>query len=101
MRENMNKKEFFASVFLCCLASFLIQIWFIGNHADSLAKVTNYLFALGIFPFVIAITSPAVLLFATSKVLTSKQKFKLFLYPVLFTGLLFVYMLFMLNSEGF
>ena len=96
----MNKKEFFASVFLCCLANFLIQAWFIGNHADSLAKVSNYLFVLGIVPFVIAIISPAILLFATSKVLTSKQKVKLFLYPLLFTGLLFVYMFFMLNSEG-
>ncbi|MFC3094255.1 hypothetical protein DRW07_14790 [Alteromonas sediminis] len=94
----MSKKEFITSIFFICFFTFLLQIWIIGDLADQIAKLTGYLVAIAIVPFLIAIVPTSILLFAKSKPVPVKLKLWLYILPLAFTGLLLLYMLIMLNS---
>ncbi|MBU2978770.1 hypothetical protein KO501_11070 [Alteromonas sp. C1M14] len=77
----MSKKEFIGLVVLICLFNLVLQIWYVGNAGDFIAKYVGYPISVFIIPIFISLLLPCVTLSTSSKPLVPKQKLLLFGIP--------------------
>jgi hypothetical protein len=95
--NELSKRAFVVAISSICFFSFLIQLYYIGSLADSVASVLGYFFAVFIAPLALAQAPTIIFLFATSKSLSQPQKIQIFIWPTLFVVVLISYFYWMLQ----
>ena len=99
----MERKIFFGLVLVACFFALLLNIAFATDYADSIAKVTGYLFTLTVLPFLLSVIPTAAILFmaqTNKSKLSNKQRLWLFIWPCLLVLIIHVYLFYMLSFGG-
>jgi hypothetical protein len=96
----LNKKEFFASVFIGCFFAMLLNIAIAVNFADNIAEVIGYFLTVTLLPFILTIIPSLIILSISKAKLSTKQKWWLFLWPCILLAIIYIYFFFMLNYGG-
>ncbi len=89
--NEMSSKSLVGVIFGICFFSFLIQLYYIGSLADSVANVSGNLIANFMLPIALALVPSFIFLFATSKTLNRTQKVQVYIFPMLFVITLISY----------
>jgi heme/copper-type cytochrome/quinol oxidase subunit 4 len=89
--NEMSRKSLVCVIFGICFFSFLIQLYYIGSLADSVANVSGNLIANFMLPIALALVPSFIFLFATSKTLNRTQKMQVYIFPMLFVIILISY----------